>query len=223
MRLAAGVLDCRLGRGVRPLGLGWALVATAASGCVPIPAVLPPAKAVVSGGGAVGHDLAGAAQLRLGLHAGSFGEWSYDRPIDISIGLVHEATLGRRLIRGGAVDGPSLEFGVRIWRDRVKEHGMLRAFLVGAGEALTLDGDDWGGGFDVGALIEVASLSSRMITTVSDEGTVLVGWAHGETSAGLTLSAGWRTVAGEQYGVLLAGLSIRMPTLFGIFLVPIDP
>jgi hypothetical protein len=213
--------------GARRVHLAAALlcvVATVSTGCVPFPAVVPPVQASIAGGGAVGRELAGAGQFRVGLHAGSFGEWAYDRPVDAGVGFVHEATFPD-LVPDGAVDGPYGRFALRIWRDRVKRHGMSRALLFADGQALTADGDRWGGGFDIGTTIEIVSLTSQMVASVVDdqEGTVLVGWAHGESAMGLTLSGGWRSVAGEQYGQLMVALTVRLPSILGLVLIPVDP
>lgn len=212
-----------------PLALGLAAGLTA-TGCIPIPAALPPAKASLGIGAAIGNPLPddeGApltevdalAIGRIGVTPQSAWLEQHRRPVEVEAGYTFQIftqPLRQNRNRHGAFVGVSVLAGDfwlgANWRGRVTVRGFAD-YVVLQGHP----GDGFGGAWALG--FEIA----QFMREVSDSptGISFFGLIAGEWSIGAELYGGVYSVGGAEYGTVGFALTGRWPGLFGVGLIPL--
>lgn len=193
-----------------------------ASGCV-APIIVPPAKATLSAGHAIGQvterpaarPVRGATvgQARVGVHPLSLVEPLLDRPVDVGVGLVWEA------VDLSSISGQYVSLAANTYTSRIGERGVVRFALTAHGDRLTL-GNEVGWGYGVETSVEVAHYTRGAISDAGSAGAYGIG-SVGEIGIGLTLGADYRRVGPLDYALYRVGLTLRVPLAAGVaVLVP---
>lgn len=206
-------------------------VALALVGCIPIPAALPPAKAAIGLGAAVGNPLPSptdgsplseAAPVVVGrIEVTPQAMWpeQHRRPIELGGGyLFHVFTdeLRHNRNRHGAFLGLSVLAG-DWWLG-----GNWRARLVlrGSADYVVLEGLPGDGG---GASWSIGFEAADYVQVVSDEARPpVLGLVAGELAIGAELFGGVHTVAGADYGTIGFAITGRWPATLGVVLIPLS-
>lgn len=212
------------------LALGLAL-----SACVPVPALAPPTRVRVGGGLASG-DLADEADVArpsnqsslfsfsIGAHPlNLFLQEKYDT-FDLGAGFLVENLSSASLARQTSLLGGYLEGGYPVWNQGKRQRGgAWRLSLIGRLEYLadTSQQGDTGWGSSAGLLFERLWWVQSTAAQVSNDGS-FIGAYLGEGGFGLDVSANHREVGGQSYNALILSLSLRIPAIFGLFLIPLE-
>ena len=212
------------------LGLVWLAVGGLGVGCIPIPAALPPAKASIGFGAAIGNPIPdetgarlseaeGYVRGRVGLTVQSLFPELHRRPVEVAAGYsfrVFTNELRQNRNRHGfygSISGLLGDFWLGDnWRGRV--------VVRGGAEYLALQshpGDGGGGSWGVG--FEVARFTR---TEGDDNDSFFLGWAAGELSLGAELFGGYYSVGGGEWGEVGLALTGRWPGLFGVAMIPLN-
>lgn len=214
-----------------PTGLVAVLVLLALAACIPLPAALPPAKASLGIGAAIGNavpddmgnplsEVEPVALGRVGVVPQSAWLEQHRRPVDVEAGYTFQVfTSGLRQNRNrhGAYLGVSVLAGDWFVGDNWRARVTMRAF----GEYFVLQsfpGDGGGGGWALG--FELARYSGYSPDD-SGDGITFLGWMAGEWSVGAELFGGVYSVGGAEYGTVGFALTGRWPGLFGVGLIPL--
>jgi hypothetical protein len=206
------------------------LTATLASGCIVIPAALPPAKAAIGIAPAIGNPLPaddgtpyseaeGMFLGRIGITPQAMWPEQNLRIFEVEAGYTFhvfaEENWQQRNRHGGFL-GLSILAG-HFW---LGENWRARIVFRGAGEILALQGlPGWGGGGSWGVGVEIA----RFVSVDGESGgpIQLLGWAAGELSVGGEIFGGVYSVAGADYGVVGFAITGRWPGIFGVGVIPL--
>ena len=201
------------------------------AGCIPLPAALPPAKASLGIGAAVGNvvpddmgnplsEAEPVAIGRVGIVPQSAWAEQHRRPFEVEAGYgfqVFTGALRQNRNRHGAYLGVSVLAGDWFVGDNWRARITMRAF----GEYFVLQahpGDGAGGGWALG--FELARYAGYT-PDESEGGITFLGWMAGEWSIGAELFGGVYSVGGAEYGTVGFALTGRWAGLFGIGLVPL--
>lgn len=210
----------------------WApAIALALVGCIPIPTALPPAKAALGLGAAVGNPLPSpvdgtpltdAAPVLVGrVEVTPQAMWpeQHRRPIEVGAGyLFHVFTdeLRQNRNRHGMFLGVSVLAG-DFWLG-----GNWRARIVvrGSADYLVLQGLPGDGG---GASWSIGFEAADYVQAISDEARPpILGVAVGELAIGAELFGSVHTVAGADYGTIGFAITGRWPGTLGVLLIPLS-
>jgi hypothetical protein len=131
--------------------------------------------------------------------------------------------------------GPYLEVAGYFLRHNTSSHSSLRLGLISRGDLLrsSARSDDLGWGISGGFVFEYGTFLHRepfaadreVVTRVDgrevsrDVRPSTIGIAHGETSIGLEILAGWNDVGPEEYWHVMAALVFRLPVSAGVYFV----
>ncbi len=201
------------------------------TGCIPLPAVLPPLKLSGGFGAAAGNPLPGddgaplaevtpIAMGRVGVTPQALWPEQHRRPIEVEAGYAFQIfTDGLRQNRNrhGAYLGVNLLFGDwwmgANWRGRftVRGFGEIYGLQAHPGEVA---GGGWAIGFEAADYAQVANESQH--------GLGLLGYAAGELAIGGELFGGVYVVDGQEYGTFGIAITGRLPALFGALLIPLS-
>lgn len=202
-----------------------------ASGCIPLPAVVPPGKGSIGIAAAFGNplpdvdgtalsDAEGMVVGRIGIVPQSMWPEMNRRPVEIDAGYTFHVFLSenwQRRNRHGGFLGLSILAG-HFW---LGENWRGRVVLRGAGEIYALQAlPGEGGGASWGVGFEVAQFSSA--EGESGDGIRFLGWAAGEWSIGAELDGGAYSVAGADYGYVAFAITVRWMGAFGLGLIPLS-
>lgn len=214
---------------VHRLLLAW--LGFVASGCIPVPAALPPAKASLGLGAAIGNPLpddageplseAQAVALgRLGLVPQSLWPEQHRRPVEAEAGYTFQIftdALRQNRNRHGVYGGLSILAGDwwlgRGWRGRLTLRGFAEYFVM-----QSYPGDGGGGAWAIG--FELAEYTSYEGS--AEDGPSFVGWVAGEWSLGAELTGGVYSIGPGEYGTLALAVTARWPGLLGVGVIPLS-
>lgn len=206
------------------------MLAMLAEGCIVIPAALPPAKASIGAGAAIGNPLPqddGTPLTesevilpgRIGLAIQSALPEQHRRPIEVVAGYafqVFTTPLRQNRNRHGAFLGVSV-LGGDWW---LGENWRARVVIRGAGEVFGLQahpGDGGGGSWGLG--FEVAQYSGS--SSDAGNGPRFLGGLAGEFGFGAELVGGYYSIGGAEYGIAAFALTVRWPGLAGVAILPV--
>lgn len=210
--------------------LAAVLLALLGPGCIAIPAALPPVKASIGAGAAIGNPLPqddGTPLTesevilpgRIGLAIQSLVPEQHRRPVEVVAGYafqVFTTPLRQNRNRHGGFLGVSV-LGGDWW---LGENWRARIVLRGAGEVYGLQahpGDGGGGSWGIG--FEVAQYSGS--SSDSGDGPRFLGAIAGEFGFGAELMGGYYSIGGAEYGIAAFALTVRWPGLAGVAILPI--
>ena len=207
------------------------LLAFLCGGCIPIPAISPPAKASLGFGAALGNPVPSPVDGsplsdsepimvgRIGVTPQPMWPEQHRRPVEVSGGyLFHVFTneLRQNRNRHGLFLGLSV-LGGDFWlggnlRGRVVIRGSADYFVL---QGLPGDGGgaSWSVGFEIADYVQHASDAARP---------PLLGLAAGELSIGAEIFGGVHSIGGAEYGTVGFAISGRWPGLLGIVLIPLS-
>lgn len=206
------------------------LFALLAQGCIPIPAALPPAKASIGAGAAIGNPLPqddGTPLTdsevilpgRIGVALQSAWPEQHRRPVEVVAGYafqVFATPLRQNRNRHGAFLGVSVLGGDfwlgGSWRARIVIRGAAEVFALQAHP-----GDGGGGSWGIG--FEAAEYHSS--SDDSGSGPRFLGAVAGELGIGAELVGGYYSIGGAEYGIAAFALTVRWPGLAGVAIVPL--
>ena len=206
------------------------LVALALGGCTPIPAALPPAKAALGFGAAIGNpvpspfdgtplnEVEPVMVGRVGVTPQAMWPEQHRRPIELDAGYAfHVFTAERRHNRNrhGVYLGLSVLAGDfwlgGSWRARIVLRGSADYFVM-QGYPGDGGGASWSIGFEAADYVQHESDAARP---------PLLGLAAGELGLGVELFGGFHTVGGADYGTVGLALTGRWPGTLGVVLIPL--
>jgi len=201
-----------------------------ATGCIPIPAALPPARASLGLGAAVGNplptddgtpltDAAPVLVGQVGVTPQAMWPEQHRRPVEVEAGYrfqVFTDELRHNRNRHGAYLGVNALLGDfwlgGHWRGRV----VVRAsadYLVLQAHPGDGGGASWGLGFEAAGFVEEASDTAAP---------PLLGAAAGEYGIGAELFGGAHSLGGYVYGTVGFAITGRWPGVAGIVLIPLS-
>lgn len=221
----------------RAVNLAVCMLALAATGCVPIPILSPPARISQSAGVAVGQiapprdatvaDRRASPVLttRLGVHPQQMFPSLFSRRFDLGAGYLFEVMPEPGLAHYFR-HGPYLELGANLWMAPISESWAVRTSTSVHADALFANdmGSEFGIGVGGSISIELVSFAGFAVAEaeVSEyDSHALLGAVSGEWGIGLTAGVDYRSVQGMNYGVFQLGLFVRLPAAAGILLVPL--
>ncbi len=203
-----------------------------APGCIALPIALPPAKAAIGIGAAIGNPLPSPdtgeplseaeaiVPGRIGVVLQSAWPEQNRRPVEVEVGYAFQiftTELRQNRNRHGAFLGVSV-LGGHWW---LGENWRLRIVLRGAAEVYGLQGHPGdGGGGSWGLGLEVARFTGS--GSSSGQGPRFEGYVAGEWSLGAELLGGVYSIGGAEYGVAAFALTVRWPGLAGVAIVPLS-
>lgn len=207
------------------------LLALLLTGCIPIPALLPPLKVSGGIGGAAGNplpddegqpleELTPIAQGRVGITPQALWPEQHRRPVEVEAGYAFQLftdPLRQNRNRHGGYLGVAVHFGDWWFGGNWRGRFIVRGF----GELYGLQshpGEIWGGGWAIG--FEAADWAGY--TDESLDGLGLWGYAAGELSIGGELFGGVYTVDGQEYGTFGIAITGRLPGLLGVLAIPLS-
>ena len=212
-----------------------------AGGCVPLPFASPPLHLTLEGGVAGGRmplpsreasrrraaQARGQSDLlvaRVGVHPLQFLD-EPERWLDVGLGYVHERLLSRPF-RGPSLNGGYLVVGGIPWSGPMWPSWSARLSLQVGGDLLMTDDPPssaaraltWG--LTASAILELVNFSDGPLPEPAGESAALVGgYCYGETAFGIVLSGGYRQAGQANHGFFTAGVSLRLPASFGLYIV----
>ncbi|HEY8429757.1 MAG TPA: hypothetical protein VIL20_15340 [Sandaracinaceae bacterium] len=202
-------------------------------GCIAVPLALPPAKAALGLGAAVGNPLPspddGSALSeaepiipgRIGITMQAAWPEQDRRPVEVEAGYAFQiftTELRQNRNRHGAFLGVSV-LGGHYW---LGEDWRLRIVLRGAGEVFGLQAyPGVGGGGSWGLGLEVARFTSSKNHGEPGRPSLL-GYVAGEWSIGAELNGGVYSIGGGEYGIAAFALTLRWPGMAGLVLIPLS-
>jgi hypothetical protein len=207
-----------------------AAAALAATGCIPLPVALPPAKASLGIGAAVGNPLPNdvgeplsdstpVALGRVGVTPQSAWPEQHRRPIEGEAGYAFQIftdELRQNRNRHGVYAGISVLAGDwwlgHNWRGRLTLRGFAEYFVL-----QSHPGDGGGGSWAIG--FEIAQYTKH--EGEGGSGVAFLGLAAGEWSVGAELVGGYHSVGGAEYGTVGFALTGRWPGLLGVGIIPL--
>jgi hypothetical protein len=211
---------------------GWLAIAVfAASGCIPLPAALPPAKASLGVGAAIGNPLPDAegqplseaepvALGRVGVTVQSLWPEQHRRPLEVEAGYAFQLftdRLRQNRNRHGVYAGLAVHAGDwwlgKGWRGRLTLRGSAAYFVL-----QDHPGDGGGGSWAIG--FEAAHYTRH--EGGGGDGLAFWGLAAGEWSIGAELVGGVHSVGGAEYGTVGFALTGRWPGLLGVGIIPLS-
>jgi hypothetical protein len=206
------------------------LLAILGPGCIAIPAALPPAKASVGLGAAIGNPLPQEdgtpltdSELiipgRIGLAIQSAFPEQHRRPVEVVAGYAFQV-FSTQLRQNRNRHGGFVEVSVLGGDWWLGENWRARIVIRGAGEVYGLQshpGD--GGGGSAGIGFEVAQYSGSSSDT--GDGPRFLGAIGGEFGFGAELTGGYYSIGGAEYGIVAFALTIRWPGLAGVAILPL--
>lgn len=206
-----------------------ASVFASAQGCIPVPVVAPPVRVSGTfGGGSSGlssgtkgaGDLRGRAVGRVGLSPMSFWKEHTRRVIDPEIGVVFEGLLSPP--KGDSPDvGGYLGVAWRVWQDRGNS-GAQRVFVRATGDLMArYPANDIGGGGSVSVGWEYTDFAAAAVADSSQGLPAFFGYAYGEGGIGVELTGAGRNYGEVAVWQVTAGLTVRIPAVVGVLLVPL--
>jgi hypothetical protein len=212
----------------------WALLlfpCLLVSGCLALPIALPPVKASVGIGAAIGNPLPRdddgtplstsepIVPGRIGVVIQSMWPEQNRRPVEVELGYafqVFTTELRQNRNRHGGFLGVSVLAG-HFW---LGENWRARIVIRGAGELYAMQAHaGWGGGGSWGLGFEIAQFTSS--SGDSGSGARFVGYVAGEWGVGAELLGGVYTMSGAEYGIAAFALTVRWPGLAGVAIVPL--
>ena len=215
----------------RVTGLALMLGAASSAGCIPLPVALPPAKASLGLGAAVGNPLPddtgaplSASQAvalgRIGVTIQSMWPEQHRRPIEVEAGYAFQLfteDLRQNRNRHGVYAGVGVHLGDwwlgSNWRGRLTIRGFAEYFVL-----QSHPGDGGGGSGAVG--FEIAQYMQHSSSS-SGGGPAFLGLAAGEWSIGAELVGGGYAIGGGEYATIGLAVTARWPGLLGIGLLPL--
>lgn len=207
------------------------LLALAAAGCIPLPVALPPAKASLGIGAAMGNPLPDdeGAPLseaepvvlgRVGVTPQAVWPEQHRRPIEGEVGYAFQVfthDLRQNRNRHGVYAGVAVHAGDwwlgRNWRARITLRGFAEYFVL-----QSHPGDGGGGGWALG--FEAAQYTRH--DGGGGSGLRFSGLAAGEWSIGAELVGGVYSMGGAEYGTAGFALTARWPGLLGVGIIPLS-
>ena len=191
-------------------------VALAATGCIPLPYVVPPIRGDVATG-VQGTTLPGVTSIQapLELEVGAFPlaliEQLHDRRVDVGLGGLYtlDAT-GQRL--GAFLEGGGVVAGWQ-WDQRI-----LR--LVPEAQLRVVDDPDTGRA-GLGAAGRCTFELSTFIPAFTYNDNLDWGAGQGELAIGVYVEASTAQIPHEETYALLFGVTFRLPALAGLSIVPL--
>ncbi len=211
----------------------WPLLLVALlPGCLAVPLALPPVKAAIGIGAAIGNPLprddtgeplAKVAPIvpgRIGLSLQSMWPEQNRRPIEVEAGYAFQTFTDQyrqdRNRHGGFL-GVSILAG-HFW---LGENWRARITIRGAGEIYGMQAHaGWGGGVGWGLGFEIAKYTSSSGGN-GGNGPRFLGYAAGEWSVGAELQGGVYWFGPAEYGIASFALTVRWPGSAGVVIVPL--
>ncbi len=209
----------------------WPLALVFATGCIPLPFAIPPAKLDVGAAVRLGDDEQGAVTfpLRAGVHLSQFFLDRHRRALDIGPGWgIYPSSSGTLL------HGPFLEAG---WLHPLAfdvEGSGWRWGLNTKGHFLFTDDFNSGFGLTLQATMEWTSFTTgpfakcaiQDITGPGDPEPVAsdsctIGFSEGEGGVGFFVETSYAKLGGTDIGWVGGGLLFRVPASLGISMVPL--
>lgn len=218
------------GRARAALAVG-ALAATSGLGCVALPFGTPPMTVTAAPGLALGQSLPAAAGSdadgtkgviagRVALRPLSMIEGEQDRTFGASLGYLTEVPPDESML-GYTRHGAFVGLTHYPWTSDRSDGGWYTRLGINAMPELLVTEDEgkMGAGMTFSFDVETFSYADGSFSGADSDGAVL-GGALGEGGIGFSLGAGVRGIDRLRYWMLTAGLTLRLPAVAGILIVP---
>jgi len=205
----------------------------------------PSDSAAAATGGSTATRVDPAVHVRIDADPLQFIDDQEDRLLDVGVGYVVTALPDVPQVLGFR-HGASLSARYHFWTGHVAGNQVFRASVGGHGDVLFRESGDFGGGggtlslgiefvtYWAGQPIVHSSPRARESDDPdayepdpdyeSDPAThdTFVGFAYGEVGVGLNVEAGWHALDdGTQRWLITGSLTVRLPFLIGLFIIPV--